>query len=589
MRNQKPTISIAGLRKRAKLWMLIVLIAFVGLIVLEWGADILGRPGRGTEINILAKIGNKEITHEDFQRFFQKKLNEIQREKKHLTEGDYQQIKNEAWEELIRTIAILNTAEREKVQVSEEELFEVIKSNPPPEIQKLEELQTNNQFDYSKYLQALANEANLPFIMSLAEQLRIPLIHEKLRHGAWNCYRITDLELRDMIYKSTTDLYTEALFINYLPDFKDTVVSEDELRNYYKKHRIKFKTQEGRELVTVFFPYLPSPQDTLEAKERIEEAYSYLEEGSDFLELAKVYSDISTDTIKRKADGIYGKEKEILLSLSPGEYSKPIQTYEGWEILKLIKKEKDVYYYFKIFAKIKPSVETRDRIFDQIQDFIQRFIQEKVALDELVKNYNTQVLPGSVIYKDRPLPFIEYEKALKTWAFKAKKGDISFPYSDPRGFSVFVLKDIIPSHIPSFNEVREEIKREIIRERAKEKLYEFALELKKELMKGSTLSELHKKYPFLRYDTLNFPNFWLAAGSYGPHFAGILFALEPGESYGPMALERSYVFVRCIKKDTLEQKPEKIYRDRLTFCVNALANEVFKLPEIEDYRNAFNY
>lgn len=584
---------VSRLRSRAALIMFIVLVAFVLLIVLQWGADILGIGYREQKnIEILAKVGNKEITISLFHKYLQRELRNIPREE--LNEKKYKEIKEKAWKEIIKEIVLERVAKKENVRITDDELFEVIKTNPPPEVQQLKELQTEDgKFDYNKYLQILANPSNLPFIMQFAERLKAPLLQEKLRQDILNCYRITSIDYKDIYEKYNKNIFLEGLFITRLGDTKiDTVVTEEEMRSYYNKHKEEFELPERIKVDKISFPIIPSSQDSLEIKGIIEDIYSQIKEGADFFKIGKLYSERKLDTMKILKQRIRKKRKTIMEKMKPGDISSPFFYGNAWRILKLLSSKKDTLYFSEIVINMRASSDTKRDILEKIESLRKEMKKNKAPIEVIANKYKGELTKDLVISKKRSLyGFSEYENAIKTWAFKARVGEVSLPFSENGiKYSVFILKEKIPKGIEKFEEAKSKIRRKILWKRYKKTLKNMAENIKKMLLSGATLKEVHEKYPFLKYEEeLNFPNFWLASGTYGPKFAGIIFALKEGESYGPIELGRGYIFVKCTKIGFNNIKPSKILKDRVTYAISILANEVFKNPEIEDYRNALNY
>ncbi len=584
---------VSGLRNKAALIMFLVLVAFVLLIVLQWGADILGiKRWKGRTPNVLAKVGDREVTVALFQRYLQDELRNVPKEE--LDERKYEELKEKAWNNMVKDIVLEKVAEKEKTTVTEDELFEVIKTNPPQDIRNMKELQTpDGKFDYQKYLQILANPQNLSFIMRFAEKLKYPLLQEKLRQDVWNSYRITTLEYKDMYEKYNNDVFLEALFVTRLGDRKmDTTITEEELKRYYNEHKNDFKIKERVKTAKVFFPVFPSAKDTISAKETAEDVYSQIVEGADFFDIGRMYSHRKLDTLKTSVKILPQFLKSLFSQLKKGGVSSPFLYRNAWRIIKLFHRKRDTVYYAQIVIYIRPSPDTRREVIEKITQFGEEWKKSKSDLKNLVQKYRAKLVDDFIITKEREIfGFKGYQKAIKTWAFSAKKNEVSPPFPEGRrGYSIFIVKERLPETVAPFEEVKKKIKMEILTQRKKQILQKMAQDIKQLLLAGKSLKEIHdEKYPFLRYDTLNFPHFWLASGTYGPEFAGIIFALKEGESYGPIERPLGFMFVKCTKIGFNNISPQKIINDRITYAVTVLANEVFKTPEIKDYRNALNY
>jgi len=93
------------LREMSKLFLYLLVVAFLALMVLEWGADITGRSSQGN--NIVGKINGHEITVEEYNQMLQNAYeNERQRTGGELSDADMKRLQNEVWENIIQQILL---------------------------------------------------------------------------------------------------------------------------------------------------------------------------------------------------------------------------------------------------------------------------------------------------------------------------------------------------------------------------------------------------------------------------------------------------------------------------------------------------
>jgi peptidyl-prolyl cis-trans isomerase SurA len=124
-------------------------------------------------------------------------------------------------------------------------------------------------------------------------------------------------------------------------------ISEEEARAYYKAHRNEF-TQEEMVTLREVLVALPKaeegrpadPKAVQAAQDKLEEVQARLEAGEDFAKLAGEVSDAPS----RANAGLIGplatrelspNHQQLLTKLKPGQASDPIETNEGWQIIKL--------------------------------------------------------------------------------------------------------------------------------------------------------------------------------------------------------------------------------------------------------------
>jgi len=100
------------------------------------------------------------------------------------------------------------------------------------------------------------------------------------------------------------------------------------------------KTEKGKEVL----PQAASAEAVAQARARADQVYGLLQKGGKFEDLAKQYSDGPTSAnggdLEYFKRGTMAKELEQqVFALKPGEYSKPIQTNQGFVILKVTEHE----------------------------------------------------------------------------------------------------------------------------------------------------------------------------------------------------------------------------------------------------------
>ncbi|MGH9159818.1 MAG: peptidylprolyl isomerase [Vicinamibacteraceae bacterium] len=124
-------------------------------------------------------------------------------------------------------------------------------------------------------------------------------------------------------------------------------ISEEEARAYYKAHRNNFRQEETVTLreVLVALPKATEgkptdPKAVQGAQRKLEKVQARLKAGEDFAKLAGEISDAPS----RANAGLIGplatrelsaNHQKLLAKLKPGQASEPVETNEGWQIIKL--------------------------------------------------------------------------------------------------------------------------------------------------------------------------------------------------------------------------------------------------------------
>lgn len=177
---------------------------------------------------------------------------------------------------------------------------------------------------------------------------------------------------------SLTDLrdkIKEQLKIKYIIDYEvrsKIFVQPQEVTQYYQKNKEKFQKKESLNLNSIFIAF---KNNQWMAEKKAEEAYEKIENGMDFNEAAKEYSDAPPIGVVEKGQFVSNIEN-VIFSLNVGDVSKPTTVQNG-------------VYIFRIEEKMKASTASLDDVRENINSslFQQKFRSEfEKWLKELKKN-----------------------------------------------------------------------------------------------------------------------------------------------------------------------------------------------------------
>ena len=121
------------------------------------------------------------------------------------------------------------------------------------------------------------------------------------------------------------------------------IIPEDRVREYYQKNKSKFQRAEGVQLAHIFLPVSEKtpPEERLKQKEKIFEIHDRLIKGEDFAELARKFSQDPSASQGGNLGTFVFEEidpslREVISSMKPGEFSRVLQSPQGWQIVKVI-------------------------------------------------------------------------------------------------------------------------------------------------------------------------------------------------------------------------------------------------------------
>jgi hypothetical protein len=221
------------LRESTKVIMVIVAVAFVGLMVFEWGMDLSGRSSQQGGATSLGSVDGADISAEDYQRQYQILYEQAQSQSPDgLTREQLEQVEQQAWDDVVNLTLLRHEARERGIRVTDSELVEYIRYNPPSDIVTMPAFQTGGQFDIAKYQAALADPALQATWIEYETQLRGTLPIQKLQEQVVAGTVVTDAEARASFRERNERARIDFLFLDpeVLAQEAASVVNDAEIR-----------------------------------------------------------------------------------------------------------------------------------------------------------------------------------------------------------------------------------------------------------------------------------------------------------------------------------------------------------------------
>ncbi len=195
---------------------------------------------------------------------------------------------------------------------------------------------------------------------------------------------------RDMANEWLTKFY---VYHQFTTKFE---ADEEELKRRYEENKEKYFKPLRFSFRHIFFRTIDLPEQQQEqAKEEAEKALALIKSGSDFVEVAKKYSDSQKKgtivgpfhTREHDPDkAINPVLEEALLKMEPGDVSDIIQTKYGYEILKLESLRPAHYSKFEEVKRTLSEYLRRDKYKEWRDNIIEKY------WDEAVTTYNPELI-----------------------------------------------------------------------------------------------------------------------------------------------------------------------------------------------------
>jgi peptidyl-prolyl cis-trans isomerase D len=275
------------MRENTKWIMLVTAIAFVGLMVFEWGMDISGRSGTG--FGELGRVNGTPVAYEQYQAAYRNLYDQLSgSQEEPITSAQNREVEEAAWTEIVNQILIQQELGRRGIRVTDQEIRDAARFSPPQELLPDPLFQTDGQFDIQKYQDFLANSADEIFLLQLEAYYRDMIPRGKLLRQVSAGIYFTEAELWEQYRFENERVRVRFVAFNPADRISDLAVEvlDEDIEDYYDAHREDFEIPAQVDVKYVALTKAPLSEDTLEARQRATEIRQELLDGADFAELA---------------------------------------------------------------------------------------------------------------------------------------------------------------------------------------------------------------------------------------------------------------------------------------------------------------
>lgn len=582
---------ITRMRRWSKFFLIIVAVAFIGGFLMNELWQILGRR-RGhnmLEKGIIGKVGNKNITLQEYSNaldYFTVKF-KTENKVRELSNQDEERIKQETWQYITQSKIWQDILKKSKIKITDPELIEIIKANPPQQLRTLPELMTNGEFDLEKYQQYMFAEENRLQLSLYARELVDGLPREKFRIDVMNSYRVTTNEINDVKSKDNTAIKLTYLYFSPKVLATRYTPTEDELKAYYNENKKKYVEEKRYKVRYIFFPLTITSRDSLEVERLISEIYQYAK-NENFTTLIREFSDTPNDTQARwiKIKDLDEFSRNAINLTKDDSITEPFLAFSNWQIIKIDKRTKDSLLYRKLIKTIQITRETESVLTDSIDNFVTQ--ARSTEFDTLCLKYGIFPREMPPMNKERlNFPSLYNQSQFKDFVLAAKPKQISNSFKGRGGYYIFQLTGVEDKKIQPFEQVKSNIEWQIRKDKEKELIKNYAETAMEKVRNRIPLEQIAQTDSLIELHNESYGSFRECRNRKGSEFAGTAYALNPNETYGLLATDLGSFIIRCDEKTQNPDFDELIYQEnRKTEVGNRIFQNALKQPEITDYRDA---
>jgi peptidyl-prolyl cis-trans isomerase D len=411
---------------------------------------------------------------------------------------DYDAIRNEVWNEFVTEKLLRDEYARRSIQVSDDEIFEAIRTNPLPEFYRLPEFQTDSQFDLAKYQKWLGSSVAQQFVPTMEAQYRTHIERAKLVRGITSDVYLSDAALWER-YRDENEKVKIGLAAivprNAVPD-SAVSASEQEITQYYRAHRKDLDRPKTVYSSFVAIPRIADATDSAAARAHADSLRKEIVGGRPFDEVAKLES---ADTVSGRQGGDLGEWTKgsfdpafdsAAFAMPLNKLSEPVLTQFGYHLIEVKSRKGTKAKGRHILVPVEITGEHRERL-DAQADSLERLAAEQTdpaALDTVARALKLE------IRKTQPMRAGEKMRVgiltlpdAGVWAGRAKQGEISPIIETPVAMYLFRVDSIAPGGVPPLERIRDEVAQRVRDEKKLGAAREIAGRLLQRVQSGAKL------------------------------------------------------------------------------------------------------
>jgi len=557
---------MSNLRSNTKTMLWILILAFVGLIVFEWGASFSFQGGQSGQPKHMAVINGREISP---QQYYQMLQNEYERARQQsnndaLTEQQRDQIEERLWEQLVNETLVQQAVEEREIMVTSQDIIRELRNNPPQVLRNVEAFQTDGEFDRQKYLQALNNPVGDEWV-AVENMVRASLPAQKLQSMLLASVNVYEEEIRQQYIDENINFTVEYLQVP-LRSIEDELAqpSERKIEEYYEDHIDEYRVPEKRIVEYASFPKAPAAEDTAAAYNTAMEVLSQAKNGADFAQLAREYSE--GPSASQGGDlgwfgpgQMVGEFEKAAFSADPGDIVGPVETRFGYHVIAVedtrTQNGEQQIKARHVLIEISASASTVEEQRSNANLFL--FDAQDYSFQASADSNNVKINTAAPFTRDAGyIPNLgRFEEAID-FAFTNPVGTISEVLENDNGYYVFRVKEIQQPFVKPLEEVRERISRQLLNDNKQVMAYERAQVLRARIDQSTDLQSFIEDEEGVTYKQP--PAFTLSGNIPGigrnPEFKGAVRGLSIGQISPAIQTTRGGYIIKLLDKTEFSEE-----------------------------------
>ena len=458
------------MRSAAKWIWILVFAAFVGGFLLLDTSGLLGRD-QVTSSSIVASVNGTDIPYLTWINVSNAIAQQREAQMGRGLNGDERAaVEDQAFEQLVTDILLQQEYRERGIRVSDEEIIQHARTNPPPALLNDPTLQTDGRFDIEKYQRLLSSPAarQQGLLLQLENYYRNEIPRAKLEAQILSDVYVSDAKLWS-VYRDEHDSALVA-FVTFDPStISDSaaVIPDADVRRYYDANKDRFERQGRASLSLLVVPRTVTAVDSAATRARAEALREEIVAGAKFEDIA---ARESQDQFTATTGGSLGMRARSTLdpavataafALRVGDVSQPVLASDGYHLLRVDSKKADsvdVRHILLPITQTDSNATRTDRRADSLSIIaasateVQRFDSASRVLG--ITPERVQVFEGQPLFTTHGIA-----SGVSAWAFSGvRELETSDLFDTEQAYFLARLDTLIEGGTAPFDDVKEDIR-----------------------------------------------------------------------------------------------------------------------------------
>jgi peptidyl-prolyl cis-trans isomerase D len=471
------------LRSKAKVFYWVIAVTFIAFIFLAWGMDAMGgRGGRGGRAgnqggNAVGSVNGVDITYPQYEQAIRNLESNMKYRNPNVEMNENQRamLREQAWDQVVRSVLVDQELERIGLTVTDEEVIDIFKRNPPAEILQAY-VDSTGMPNMNAYYADLNNPAR--DWSRMEEYVRYLVPRQKLESMLTAGVVVGEDEVREAYAQQFGRSVVEYMGVPFEAVKDGWEPTDADVQKYYTEHPGDFLRGAEAQAKVATWRRVASAADYDEVRKLAADVKNEIVSGQrTFADAAAVYSE--DGSAQNGGDlGVFDRSRmtkpfsDAAFTLPVGQVSDPVQTTFGFHLIEVLERIEENGVLAKVRArhillKVTPGDATQSALFDRATAF-RDAASAQTFLAQAEADTSCKILSPRPFNEGRDIPGLRESAAGSAFCFRAQAGQISQVFSNNDLVYVVLAEGVQPAGTQPLESAATQVKLNLKEQRQRE-------------------------------------------------------------------------------------------------------------------------